>query len=65
MYVDNLYEFGHLINTDQFDLTLASPELYQLKFNKLDWEKKYIHPQWVESFNPNNTAEQVYIYINY
>ncbi|KMQ98949.1 procollagen- -oxoglutarate 5-dioxygenase 3 [Lasius niger] len=58
MYINNRLEFGHLVNPDTYDIRLAYPEIYQIMDNKLDWEKRYIHPNYSESFNPDNKPIQ-------
>ena len=59
MYVTNRLDFGHLVNPDNYDITLTHPDLYQIFDNKLDWEKRYIHENYSENFNPNRTPTQV------
>ncbi|XP_020286175.1 procollagen-lysine,2-oxoglutarate 5-dioxygenase 3 isoform X2 [Pseudomyrmex gracilis] len=53
MYVSNRLEFGHLVNPDSYDIRLTYPDMYQIMDNKLDWEKRYIHPNYSDSFNPD------------
>lgn len=59
MYVTNRLDFGHLVNPDNYVITVIHPDLYQIFDNKLDWEKKYIHENYSENFNPNRTPTQV------
>ncbi|XP_012135908.2 procollagen lysyl hydroxylase isoform X1 [Megachile rotundata] len=58
MYVSNRVDFGHLVNPDSYDIALTHPDLYQILDNKLDWEKKYIHVNYSENFNPERTPIQ-------
>ncbi|KAJ9584647.1 hypothetical protein L9F63_021009, partial [Diploptera punctata] len=58
MYVSNRVDFGHLINADNFDSARINSEIYQLFDNRWDWEQRYIHENYTENFNPNNTIEQ-------
>ncbi|KYN44845.1 Procollagen-lysine,2-oxoglutarate 5-dioxygenase 3 [Trachymyrmex septentrionalis] len=58
MYVNNRLEFGHLVDPDTYDIRLIYPDMYQIIENKLDWEKRYIHPNYSENFNPNNKPIQ-------
>ncbi|XP_076756253.1 procollagen lysyl hydroxylase isoform X2 [Xylocopa sonorina] len=58
MYLSNRLDFGHLVNPDSYDVTVTHPDLYQILDNKLDWEKKYIHENYSENFNPNRTPVQ-------
>lgn len=53
MYVDNEYTFGHLIDSETFDITHKNPEIYQLFENRYNWEQRYIHPDYMENFNPD------------
>ncbi|XP_011701398.1 PREDICTED: procollagen-lysine,2-oxoglutarate 5-dioxygenase 3 isoform X2 [Wasmannia auropunctata] len=58
MYVSNRLDFGHLVDPDTYDIRLAYPEMYQIMDNKLDWEKRYIHPNYSENFNPDKKPIQ-------
>ncbi|XP_017754981.1 PREDICTED: procollagen-lysine,2-oxoglutarate 5-dioxygenase 1 isoform X1 [Eufriesea mexicana] len=58
MYVSNRVDFGHLVNPDSYDITVTHPDLYQIFDNKLNWERKYIHENYSENFNPNRTQIQ-------
>lgn len=59
MYVNNRVDFGHLVNADNFDTSHANSEIYQIFDNRWDWEQRYIHENYTENFNPNNTIAQV------
>ena len=59
MHVSNRLDFGHLVNPDGFNVSLTNPEVYQIFENKLDWEKRYIHENYSESFKPENKPIQV------
>ncbi|XP_071576193.1 procollagen-lysine,2-oxoglutarate 5-dioxygenase [Temnothorax nylanderi] len=58
MYVSNRLEFGHLVDPDTYDIRLTYPDMYQIMDNKLDWEKRYIHPNYSEYFNLDNKPIQ-------
>ncbi|XP_053954826.1 procollagen-lysine,2-oxoglutarate 5-dioxygenase [Anastrepha ludens] len=58
MFVTNQHVYGHLVNADKFDTTLARPDFYALFSNKYDWLKKYIHPNYFKYLEPNATIEQ-------
>ncbi|XP_023288788.1 procollagen-lysine,2-oxoglutarate 5-dioxygenase 3 [Orussus abietinus] len=58
MYVSNRLEFGHLVSTDNYDIKLTHPDFYQIFDNKLNWEKRYIHENYSDSFAPNKTHIQ-------
>lgn len=59
MYVSNRVDFGHLINPDTFDITMADPDMYQIFENAEDWEKRYISPEYHENFIPDKKPMQV------
>ncbi|PNF43292.1 Procollagen-lysine,2-oxoglutarate 5-dioxygenase 3 [Cryptotermes secundus] len=58
MYVTNRVDFGHLVNADNFDTSRVNSEIYQLLDNRWDWEQRYLHENYTENFNPNNTIAQ-------
>ncbi|XP_032668645.1 procollagen-lysine,2-oxoglutarate 5-dioxygenase isoform X2 [Odontomachus brunneus] len=58
MYVSNRLDFGHLVNPDTYDIQLVYPDMYQIMDNKLDWERRYIHSNYSESFNPDKKPIQ-------
>lgn len=58
MYVTNRVDFGHLVNADNFDSSRINSEIYQILDNRWDWEQRYIHENYTENFNPNNTISQ-------
>lgn len=63
MYVSNRVDFGHLVDPDNYDVTVTHPDFYQILNNKLDWQKTYIHENYSENFNPNKTPVQVKIHL--
>ena len=65
MYIDNQYTYGHLIDSETFDITLKNPEVYQLFENRYDWEQRYIHPEYMENFNPDKKPAEVTISTKY
>lgn len=64
MYVDNEYTFGHLIDSETFDITHKNPEIYQLFENRYNWEQRYIHTDYMENFNPDKKPLEVFIWLN-
>ncbi|XP_017783808.1 PREDICTED: procollagen-lysine,2-oxoglutarate 5-dioxygenase 1 isoform X2 [Nicrophorus vespilloides] len=58
MYVSNRIDFGHLINPESFDTTLAVPDMYQIFDNQQDWEERYIHKEYPEAFNVEKKPKQ-------
>lgn len=60
MYVSNRLEFGHLVNSDNFETTRTHPDLYQLFDNKFDWEKRYLHVNYSTSLEKDHKPIQVF-----
>lgn len=52
MHLSNRLDFGHLVTLDHFNTSLTNPDLYQLLDNKLDWEARYLHPEYANSLEP-------------
>lgn len=46
MHVTNLNDYGHLINTDNFDIRRTRPDFYELFTNQFDWEKRFIREDY-------------------
>lgn len=59
LYVSNRDDFGHLINPDSFDITMADPDMYQIFDNEKDWEARYIHEDYYNNFLKENKPMQV------
>lgn len=58
MYVSNLHDYGHLLNGDTYDMTRLHGDMYQMFDNNLDWERKYVHPDWSKVLHENVTLEE-------
>ncbi|XP_065890030.1 multifunctional procollagen lysine hydroxylase and glycosyltransferase LH3-like isoform X2 [Dysidea avara] len=58
MYVSNLEEYGHLINPDDYSTDHLHSDFYEIKNNKLDWEKKYIHENYSRVLEDDYEVEQ-------
>lgn len=50
MWVDNLEDFGFLINAESFDITKKHPEFYEIYNNQFAWALRYVHEQYKEIF---------------
>lgn len=59
MYVSNRVDFGHLVNSENFDPTKMNPELWQVMDNRWDWERRYLHPNYSLAVAENTTLEMV------
>lgn len=57
MYVSNLHDFGHLINSDSFDTSHVHDELYEIYTNQVDWEHRYIHENYSKVLEPTYVVE--------
>lgn len=58
MFVSNLHDFGHLVNSESFDTSRTNPDFYSLLDNRLDWEQRYIHPDYASSLDPQKSPMQ-------
>ena len=58
MHIMNTRKFGHLVNAEHFDTTVHRPDFYTLFSNKMDWMKKYIHPEYTAQVEENATIPQ-------
>lgn len=61
LYVTNREDFGHLVNPESYDITMAAPDMYQNIDNEKDWEERYIHSEYQNNFLPEKTPMQVII----
>lgn len=50
MHVSNVLDFGHLGNPESYDISRTYPDMYQLFDNKLEWEQRYLHEEYYNSF---------------
>ncbi|KFM79073.1 Procollagen-lysine,2-oxoglutarate 5-dioxygenase 3, partial [Stegodyphus mimosarum] len=53
IYVSNLHDFGHLINSESFDTSHVHNELYEIYTNQVDWEHRYIHENYSKVLDPS------------
>jgi hypothetical protein len=66
-----IFANAHQVNSDNFETTHKSNELYQIFDNRWDWELRYLHPNWSHALNPNWTVDammldnQTMVYDNY
>lgn len=61
MYIDNEYNFGHLIDSETFNITQKNPEMYQLFENRYDWEQRYVHQDYKINFDPDKKPIEVFV----
>ncbi|XP_068630751.1 procollagen-lysine,2-oxoglutarate 5-dioxygenase [Battus philenor] len=50
MYVSNEQDLGHLVNPETYDISRTHPDIYQVLDNKVEWEARYLHPEYVNNF---------------
>ncbi|XP_013147988.1 PREDICTED: procollagen-lysine,2-oxoglutarate 5-dioxygenase 3 isoform X2 [Papilio polytes] len=50
MYVSNEEEHGHLVNPETYDTSRTHPDMYQLLENKHEWERRYLHEEYVTNY---------------
>lgn len=58
MYATNLHEFGRLLETENYRTDHLHNDLWELFDNKLDWEEKYIHPNYSQNSNLSISIEE-------
>ena len=49
MYVSNEHAFGHLVNAEGTQAEWAHCELWEVERNPVDWERRYLHPQYARA----------------
>ena len=59
LFVTNRLDWGHLISADKFNTSHLHNELYNMKQNRLQWEKLYLHPNYSQSLDLNFTIPSV------
>lgn len=57
MHVTNLEPYGHLIDYEDFNTKLTRPNFYMLFSNPMDWEQRYIHPEYQTHLKANESIE--------
>lgn len=58
MKIDSTQDYGHLVNSEMFDIQRTNPEIYELVRNPLDWDLRYIHPDYQKSLLPETVNSQ-------
>lgn len=58
IFLSNICKYGHLINTDSYDITRTRPEFFELLTNKFDWEKRYIDNKYFQQLIPETVPMQ-------
>ncbi|CAF5195634.1 unnamed protein product [Rotaria magnacalcarata] len=61
MYITNELNYGHLIDTDNFNISLIQPELYEIFNNVKDWKARYLHPDYHKALEKDAIIEQVFL----
>ncbi|EUB62620.1 Procollagen-lysine,2-oxoglutarate 5-dioxygenase 1 [Echinococcus granulosus] len=55
LFVDNRKDFGHLVNPETYTLDHLHNDLWQIFDNPMDWEERYIHPEYFRFANTSTT----------
>nr|XP_018912305.1 PREDICTED: procollagen-lysine,2-oxoglutarate 5-dioxygenase 3 isoform X1 [Bemisia tabaci] len=58
MYVDNQVIYGHLVSKDFFDTARTNPDFYEMRENKYDWDKRYLHEEYYENLKLGAATHQ-------
>ncbi|XP_020626272.1 procollagen-lysine,2-oxoglutarate 5-dioxygenase 3-like [Orbicella faveolata] len=58
MYATNLYDFGRLLETDNYNTNHLHNDLWEIFDNRLDWEEKYIHENYSGNLNYSVPIEE-------
>ncbi|CAF0971601.1 unnamed protein product [Didymodactylos carnosus] len=58
LWIINEMTYGHLVDPDNFNISLIRPEMYEIFNNVKDWKARYIHPDYYKLLEPNVTIEQ-------
>ncbi|KAM3968969.1 procollagen lysyl hydroxylase [Aphomia sociella] len=53
MHVSNELDFGHLVNPESYDISRTHPDVYQVRDNKIEWEKRYLNENYSLNFAPD------------
>lgn len=46
MYATNMEHYGHLKDLSTFTTKQKHNDMYQIIENRIDWEEKYLHPEY-------------------
>ena len=65
LYVSNRFHAGHLINAQQFDTSHLNNEMYEIKNNRLDWQRRYLHVNYSQNLDPTFNVSMVLSLYNY
>ncbi|RXG55052.1 Procollagen-lysine,2-oxoglutarate 5-dioxygenase 3 [Armadillidium vulgare] len=57
LYVSNRMDFGHLVNSENFNIRNFHPDLWQMFDNRWDWERAYLHENYSQSLNESNKIQ--------
>lgn len=62
-YIYNEEDYGHLVNNENFNTELPCPDLYTLQTNQMDWQNRYIHPDYSEEMEASKEpCRDVYLF---
>lgn len=58
MFVTNLDDFGHLVNSETYDIQWKHPDFYEIYSNQKDWELNYIHENYSKVLEKDYAIEE-------
>lgn len=58
LYVTNLEDFGHLVNSEPYETSHIHNDLYEIFNNQIEWQEKYIHENYSQVLLDNFQLEQ-------
>lgn len=58
IFVSNLEEYGHLVNPESYSTLHKHNDLYEIFTNRLEWERRYIHPNYSKLFGEEKNIQQ-------
>lgn len=59
MYTTNTHQFGHIIDTANFNAKLVRPELFEIFANFKAWTDRYLHPEYVDFLANSSLIQEV------
>lgn len=63
-FVNNMHDFGHLVDPTNYNINHTHPDFYQLANNVVEWERHYLHKNYTnvldEDYDMNEPCPDVY-----
>ncbi|XP_033642111.1 procollagen-lysine,2-oxoglutarate 5-dioxygenase 1-like [Asterias rubens] len=58
MHITNRETFGYLVVTEYCETEHLHNDLWEIWSNRMDWERKYIHPGYYDALDPDTEVKQ-------